>query len=690
MSNWWDDAPLANSGGKTSKDWWSEAPVYSATAPAPAPVDPIKAQVRAEIDAEKAAGIPQDGIGRRFLQGATLNTADEIMAAAMTPVQMWKRGVGPSEGYAYAKAKEDARLEDARADGGITGALGEAAGGMLTGGALAKAGVTAIPALTARLGGVAGTAAGGAVDGAMLGAVTGFADGEEGHRLERAAQDAVVGGAVGGALPLALAAAKPVVAPIASNVMARVNPEGYAERQIARAAARSGQTPEQIAERVGQAAADGQGEFRLLDGLGYDGARAAAVVAKNPGEGRTQIREFLNDRQTGQARRIGEAVTEAFDAPQTARGQISDLYAWARDASEPFYARAMAETPVWSERLNDFLKDPITKQSIRRGLEIQRLESLAKGEKFDPFDIIERFDAAGEPVLVKVPNMRTVNVVKKGFDHILEEYRDTTTGKLVLDEKGRAIDQVRRAFLGEVDGLNPEFAKARAMYAGPMEIKDAIGLGRQAGAGRARAADNIAQFEGMNDVAKQGFRAGYVDPILGRVEKAAEGVNKTRQFSSDAAKAELEAFARPGEAERLTNRLGRENEMFANRAEALGNSKTAENLADNADTGIDPGVFEKLITGRFVGATKDLLMRGAASLNGNTEAVRAQMAKLLMEGDQGKILTLLLRLGQQSGRQSEVGAGAFRGLLSGGLPALNSTIAERQRRPTPQAAGTGR
>ncbi|MBY0257476.1 hypothetical protein, partial [Methylobacterium sp.] len=516
--------------------------------------------------------------------------------------------------------------------------------------------------------------AGAAADGAAFGAIQGAAEGSGTGRIADAAAGGAIGAGLGGGIPLAGAALAPVVAPIASNVMARVNPADYAERQIARAAVRSGQTPEEIAERVGQAALDGQSEFRLLDGLGYDGARAAAVVAKNPGEGRTQIREFLNDRQTGQARRIGEAVTEAFDAPQTARGQTSDLYAWARDASEPFYTRAMAETPVWSERLNDFLKDPITKQGIRRGLEIQRLESLAKGEKFDPFDIIEKFDAAGEPVMLQVPNMRTVNVVKKGFDHILEEYRDTTTGKLVLDEKGRAIDQVRRAFLGEVDELNPAFAQARAMYAGPMEIKDSIALGRQAGAGRARAADNIAQFEGMNDVAKQGFRAGYVDPILGRVERAAEGVNKTRQFSSDAAKAELEAFARPGEAERLTNRLGRENEMFANRAEALGNSKTAENLADNADTGIDPGVFAKLITGNFTGATKDLLMRGAAAVNGNTEAVRNQMAQLLMEGDRNRILTMLLRLGQQDAGRSQVGATAVRGITAG-------TTAITDRRP---------
>lgn len=690
MSNWWDGAPLANAGGKASKDWWSEAPVYSAepvAAPPAAPVDPIRAQVRKEIDAEKAAGLPQDGVGRRFLQGASFNTADEILAGAMTPIQMLKRGVGFSDGYAYAKAKEDMRLEDARSNGGITGALGEMAGGVLTGGALAKAGVTAIPALTARLGSVAGTAAGGAVDGTLLGAATGFADGEDGHRLAEAKNGALMGGLVGGALPLAIAAAKPIVAPVASNVMARVNPEAYAERQVARAVARSGQTPEQVADRVGQAAIDGQGEYRLLDGLGYDGARAAAVVAKNPGEGRTQIREFLNDRQTGQARRIGESVTEAFDTPHTARGETSDLYAWARDASEPFYAKAMAETPVWSERLNDFLKDPITKQGIRRGMEIQRLESLAKGEKFDPFDIIERFDDVGEPVMLKVPNMRTVNVVKKGFDHILEEYRDTTTGKLVLDEKGRAIDQVRRAFLGEVDDLNPEFAKARAMYAGPMEIKDAIALGRQAGAGRARAADNIAQFEGMNDVAKQGFRVGYTDPILGRVERAAEGVNKARQFSSDAADAELTAFARPDQVDKLKTRIGREDEMFANRAQATGGSSTAENFADNADTGIDPGVLAKLVTGNFTGATKDLLMRGAAALNGNTEAVRAQMAKLLMEGDRNKILTMLLRLGQQDGRQSEIASGAFRGLLSGGVPTLNAALSEK---PSRQTVGTGR
>ncbi|QRE76486.1 hypothetical protein [Methylobacterium aquaticum] len=684
--NWWEAAPLAST-VPPAKGWWEDAPLATADqragrmAPTSAP-DPIRTQVRGEIDAQRAAGLERRaGTARQWLQGASLGTADEVLAGLMTPVEMVKRGtLDPREGYAYAKAREDLELEDGRRDNGGLGTAMELAGNVGAGAGLAKAGVTAIPAAQARLGSLGGAAAGGAIDGLALGAVSGAAEGDGVGRLAEAGKGAAVGAALGGALPLAGAALGTVAGPILSNITARVDPAGYAERQVGRAAARSGQTPEQIADRIGQAAADGQGEYRLLDALGYDGARLGAVVSKNPGQGRTDLREFLNDRQGGQARRIGEAVTEAFEAPQTARGQTGDLYSWARDASEPFYEKALSQAPVWSDRLNEFLKDPITKQGIRRGIEIQRLESLAAGKKFDPFDIVERFDELGEPVLLQVPNMRTVNVIKKGIDDILEQYRDKVTGRLVLDEKGRAIDQVRRAFLNEVDNLNPDFAKARAMYAGPMEIKDAVAMGRQAGAGRARAADNIAQFEGMSEPAKQGFRVGYADPVLGRVERAAEGVNKARQFGSDAAQAELQAFTRPDKVEALTRQLGRENEMFANRAEALGNSKTAENLADNADVGVDAGLLAKLLAGNFGGAMRDTLARGAASLNGNTEAVRQNLARLLMEGRRNEALTLLLRLGQQEAGRTQRGAQIGRGIISAAVPAVARAQADDRSR----------
>lgn len=653
------DASLANVGDLLTKD------------------GQIRNTVRQELDAERAAGLPQDGVGRRFLQGASFNTADEALAWLMTPFQMLKRGtIDPREGYAYAKAKEDMRLEDARTASPVVGGIAEALGGTVTGGALAKVGATAIPAATARLGGVAGTAVGGAIDGAALGALSGFADGEDGHRLDEAKRGARSGGAVGGAFPLALAAAKPVVAPIASNIAARINPEGYAERQIGRALERSGQTADQVGDRIAQAAAEGQGEYRLLDALDYPGARLGAVVAKNPGEGRTQLREFLNDRQQGQSYRLSNALAEGLDAPETAQAAASRMTAARRQVDNEAFGAVRAD----AEPVNVTPAIQTIDETLRPGLTGQL--NLQNGIAYDS---VEGALARARSLLTDGRSQSVdFEVVQRARGDIADAVEKAV--RAGEGNKARLLRGVRDALDQQMEAASPGFRDAMARSRAAAQEVDAIETGRTA-AQRGRSEDKVGTFAAMTPSEQAAFRAGYADPLIAKVQAAAEGSNKARPFTSQAMQTELPAFAAEGRGDTLMRQIGRENEMFANRAEALGNSKTAENLADNADTGLDAGLVMKLLGGNFVGATKDALLRGAAALNGNTEAVRREMARLLMEGDRGRAVTMLLKLGQQSARRSDIGQGLFRGLLAGVVPTVTAATAERANRPT---VGSGR
>ncbi|WP_449411391.1 hypothetical protein [Methylobacterium komagatae] len=662
------------------KGW--ESRVLAAPDPMETPVDPslanvgdlltrdgqVRNTVRQELDAEKAAGLPQDGVGRRFLQGASFNTADELLAAGMTIPNMIKhRTLDPREGYAYAKAKEDMRLEDARKESPILGGLGEALGGTVSGGALSKIGATAIPAATSWLGGVAGTAVGGAVDGAALGALSGFMDGEDGHRLEEAKNGALVGAGFGAGVPLALAAAKPVVAPIASNIAARVNPQGYAERQVGRALERSGQTADQVGNRIAQAAVEGQGEYRLLDALDYPGARLGAVVAKNPGEGRTQLREFLNDRQQGQSYRLSNALAEGLDAPETAQAASNRMTAARRQMDDEAFGAVRADanpvdvTPA-VETIDATLRPGVTGElGLQNGIAYDSVEgALARARAL-------LTDGRSQSV-----DFEVVQRARGDIADAVEKARRAGEGN-----KARLLRGVRDALDQQMEAASPGFRDAMGRSRAAANEVDAIETGRNA-AQRGRSEDKIGAFEAMTPGEQAAFRAGYADPLIAKVQAAPEGANKARPFTSQAMQTELPAFAAEGRGDQLMRQIQRENEMFTNRNEALGSSKTAENLADNADTGLDAGLVMKLLGGSFVGATRDALMRGAAALNGNTEAVRREMARLLMEGDRNRAVTMLVRLGQQNTRRSDIGQGVFRGLLAGGAPALTSATASRE------------
>ena len=365
-----------------------------------------------------------------------------------------------------------------------------------------------------------------------------------------------------------------------------------------------------------------------------------STVTRAPGEGRTEAVRFLNNRQAGQGERVADILDEGLGTGPTARQSVDQLTQQARRESEPLYREALDQQPVWNDRMQQFFDDPVTAQGLREGVNVQRLESLATGRRFDPQDYaITNFNEAGDPIISGVPNMRTINLIKKGWDQMLERYRDPTTGRLALDEQGRALDQVRRAFLQEVDSVNPTYGQARAAYAGPAQVREAVGVGADA-AKRGRAADNIDRFDAMTEPSKQGFRIGYADSRIGAIERTpGEGSNKVRPLTSQKAQQELDALSlhqgptQPGQAAPMQQRLNREQTMFETRAQALGNSKTAENLADDAAMAVDPTLFKNIITGNWQGAIGNVLSAGHTALTGNTPAVRAAVGRMLL--DQG-------------------------------------------------------
>jgi len=590
-----------------------------------------------DIAAVKAAGGDEGaGYTRRLVHGATLGADSTILAGLETPLEMIRhRTFDPREGYNYAKAREDQIMNDARKNTGLLGDAAEVLGGGVTGGGLTNAGVTASRFLAPEAGVLARSGAMGA-DSAALGGVAGF---NEGNSLEDRAKNAVKGGATGflfgAGTPIAGAVAHGVTAPIFANVRARINPEGYAQSQVARAVHESGMSPNQIEQRVQQAATEGQPEFTIADALGNPGQRMLSAVARGPGEGRTAVVNALERRQAGQGERLSDAIDTALGTGATARQTTKALTDQARETSNPLYAQAL-ENPAWSERLQQFWDDPIMKRGLREGAAIQRLESLAAEEKFNPHDAaITGFNEAGDPILEGVPNMRTINIAKKGIDNILEGYRDPITGKLNLDEHGRAIEGVRKAFLNEVDKLNPDYAAARAAYAGPAQVREAVGTGQRM-ASRGRAADNIGQFNALSEPAKQGARIGYADNLLGKIENAAPGIDKSRALTTPKRQQELDALSlhngpyRPGEANPLDRFVQRERTMVETRNQALGGSRTADNLADAEAMGVNPHLIGQILTGNWHGAVRSVLAAGHNAVTGNTPAVRKAVADILL------------------------------------------------------------
>lgn len=632
-------------------------------------LDKYQQAAQEDLAKQQKSGLGGYGLGNSVLNGLTLGAQPTITAAMATPVEMLKHGTfDPTEGYAYAKARQDMMRDKYRDEHPILDAVGNAAGGIATGAGIANAGGTLVKAGQ----GLLPRAAAMGAEGAAYGGITGFneGDGLEG-RLKGAAQGAGLGGAIGGALPVVGAVGKAALAPAISNYQAWRDPAAAAQARVLRALSESGKTPEEVARAVSDAAGAGQGVYTMADALGNPGQNLLSTVARAPGEGRTAVTNFLEARQAGQANRVGSQLDEALGVGKTGKQTAADLVRQGDEAARPLYDKAMQVGPVWDDRIQQFLDDPILKQGLSTGVKMQRLNALAKGEKFNPHDYaITDFNEAGDPILGAVPNMRTLQAAKIGLDKLVEEHSDPITGRMT--QMGSAINGVRKAFLDKLNSYNPAYAEANAAYAGPARIREAIEAGRDM-ATRGRAADNLDTFGKLGPLEQQGARIGYADATNQGLERGAQGVNAARRFTSEKAQQELPALSlfngpyQPGRADTLGQRLGREADMFETRRIALGGSRTADNLANEEAAGIDPRIFWNVLHGNFGKAAANAVHASGNAMTGNTPAVRSELAQLLLRsGDNADIAPMLENLKRGLLAKQERDARIGRGLLAGG------------------------
>lgn len=562
----------------------------------------------------KAKGVDTSpGLTRRLEHGATLGADSTVLAAALSPFEAIKRGVGLGEGYNYAKAREDLNMDQARQNTGLAGTAAELLGGGVAGGALASGGLTSARLLSSASPGLLGRIAATAADSGALGGIAGFNEGNSlSERMGNAGQGALVGALTGGALPVAGAAARGAVSPFLSNIMARLDPEGYAQRQVARGIIESGRPTADIATDVGNAANEGQGVFNVADAMGNAGQRMLSTVARAPGAGRTAVVDALEGRQGTQGRRISNALAEGFNAPETAAQTEARLTA---------SRRADADTAYTTVR-ND--ANPVDVTDTLNHLD--RIIGTQPGQVITPAnDSIEAVLTPFRQRLSRVnpDDFEAVQRIRGDMSDAAQNAAQSGYGnraRLVRGAIARLDTAMENASAGHL-AANRNFAQASRDI-------EAVQTGRDA-ATRGRTEDTIPQYQSLTPQGQGAFRAGYVDPLIANTQGAAFGANKARPLLNSAFQDEAAAMA-PGNP-LMQRRIGREQTMFETRNQALGGSRTADNLADADAMGIDPTMVGHLLAGNYGAAVKSIIHAGSRAVTGNTPAVREAVANILLQ-----------------------------------------------------------
>ena len=593
------------------------APKDSAKSEAPKPDKYQQAAIDEQADL-KAKGIdPGAGLTRRLAHGATLGADNTILAAATTPLEMFKRGTfNPIEGYNFAKAREDQIMADARKNTGALGTMAEVLGGGVSGAGLASGGLTAARFLAPEAGLLARSGAS-AADAAGIGAFSGAMEGNGlAERGENALKGGLLGGVLGGALPPALSVAGVVASPIISNLRARFNPTGFANSQVARGVSESGMTPQQIIDDVHAAAREGQGMYTVADAMGNSGQRLLASTTRAPGQARTEGLNFLDGRQAMQGRRISNALAEGFDSPQTAAQTEARMMA-ARDAA--------ADAEYGTVRANAGRTDVVPALN-----NLDRNIGTGPGQTLTPAnDSIEAILTPFRQRLSRVNPDDFEAVQRIRFD--MSDAADNAF-RNGYGNRSRLIRQAVRELDASMEAASAGYRQANRNFAQASTDIGAVQQGRQA-AMRGRTEDIIPEFQGHSPQGQAGYRAGYVDPLIAQAQGAARNADKARPLINDAFADEAAAMA-PGNA-LMQRRIGREDRMFQTRHAATGNSKTVENAADDAAMGIDPTLIGSMVTqigtGNWGGALRSAIAAGKNTLSGNTPAVRQAVQEALLQ-----------------------------------------------------------
>lgn len=589
--------------------------------------------------------IPGAGLQRAIMNGLMFGGRDEMAAGINSAVP---------GGGTYGEELTRSRAEDAdyARSNPVSATAGNVLGGVIGPGIALRGAQPGANALSRFF---RSAPSRGAVAGSTGGAATGFGEGEglEG-RLDGAASGGALGAAAGGVLGAGLNIGGRIAGRVMDVAGVR-NADVAADRQVLRALSRDGVDPATLAARVQQAPPEA-----ILADLGGRNTTGLAATASNvPGEAMQAADRAVQLRRAGAPDRIAQASDAAFgggsgDDVAAALRTLQDTRA---TAARPLYERAfqIELNPAEYARVSRFVEDPIGQQAMRQGLRVIEIEHLARGEPFNPAAYgMQRVDGQLVPLDGVAPNMRLMDAVKRGFDEIVEGYRDTTTGRLVLDQFGRAVDSARGAYRNQLAGMFHPYRRALEAWSGPSQSMDAMNRGRQAFRVDRDALTTTADRLPAGD--QDFLRLGAGRAVTDMASDPARAATTARRLTEDRQmQARIETLL-PDEGVRRAFVAALEREMQTASTNAAisprAGSQTARLQAGMDDMGIDPpgGMLASLLQGRVgtaVSQALSALYRRGQGINSSTADA---LAARLLSMDPAQNAATAARL---AGRQSQ-------------------------------------
>lgn len=551
---------------------------------------------------------------RQFLQGATMNTADE--AEAMVRSQMFgtkfedelKNIQQKLKVYQKAYPVESTSTE-------LAGALAPA---------VALAPFTGGGSMAPQLGRLMAMGAG-------TGAVTGAASGEGGlvERGKRAIGGAAEGSLIAPIAQQAVRAAGILVNGVIDTVRRRVGDRGakVVETEIQRLANETGLTADEIVDKVAR------GEIMAENATLQDAVR---VFARGGGTASTILKKALTDRppalraqamnelQTGLA---GDLDTNILKSYRLGEQELAKV-------ERELYTGAYAKGGIVNSDMLNAAADAL-KRTPESGKAINEAYQAATGKK--PFF---RVMEDGEVKWDRMPTLEDMEIIRRGVAGA--KSAAYTAGKGPV---GEALGLAENALRQQIDNASLALKNARQTFADNRLASESFDAGRKV---FTKSADEIQyDFENLaakSEAAAKAFRAGVMDALR---NKSSIGAGKTlMQKIEDPASKEgqiLRSIFPQDQIDSMLETVGRASQSQRAATAILGGSSTAPTVFNQNRVGMNISAQEvsAALNGNIASmltVTKKALAKATPTL---TDADRARVAQVLVSEDPKFVLNAL-------------------------------------------------
>lgn len=532
--------------------------------------------------------------------------------------------------------------------GGAAPALAAMLATPATGGAAAPAAVAAgarTAGALSRL--MANPLARGAVVGGTTGAVSGAGSAQPGDRTSGAVIGGTVGTVLGGGLPIAVRGGQGAVRFLKDRLSR--DPDYIESRAAAKVNAaldRSNITPKEAAasmslDRAGGVPSTLANTTRPTVGL-------AEIVAAKSERAADTLADVLEANKSGIKERVVDQTRRGVGNQGNFYQQEQDMVQNLRANANNLYDEAYKFGTVNDPTINRVLQNPRFKSFFDEAKKIADNEKLAaelRGENPAKYVLDDIFtaDEVGNVVLSKLPDVRTLDYIKRGMDAVIDKgYR----GEGMSSAEANSLKGLKKSMVSaldkatEVDGVSA-YKTARGQYAGDAEVLEALRTG-MTDFKKLDPEQVIMMMKDFSTAEKEAFKTGAIRNVYATVMDPSGNINAAqRVIGSPEARDRLKAlFPSQAKFDMFEAALKRENQLFQQANKILSGSPTARRQAgieafDEGESAINAFVGNS-ITGGWVNSLMNMAAT-TATKSGISDEVAAKVAKLLSSSNPAEV-----------------------------------------------------